>query len=97
MPTNETNDELYAMPKYTYTFEDAKTALWAANSQLRAVNAKINELLGLVCVLTENLRANEDTGIYADALGCANIVLETLHEDTLAQFIVTDEQIGKEQ
>ena len=79
------------MSKQTFAFENAETALWAANTQLRAVNASLEEVLSLIYVLRDNLRANADMCIYDGALGCVDTVLEVLHEDTSASFVVADE------
>lgn len=81
------------MSNQAFTFESAEVALWAANTQFRAVHGRIDELLSLMVIIRKQLQENEDTSIYASALGCVDTTLESLFEDTAHEFIVSNQAI----
>lgn len=81
------------MSNQAFTFESSDVALWAANTQFRAINERINGVLSLLYILADRLRADEETSIYASALGCVETTLETMYEDTAHEFVVTNQAI----
>ena len=81
------------MSSQAFEFESASVALHAANIQLKAVNRSINDVLCLLYVLADKLRENEETSIYASALGCAAQTLENLFEETAHEFAVSNQPV----